>query len=107
MEVAGNYAMEKGTEVERRGLVTPATRADIIENLISKDFIERDKKNLITTKKRKALTEIVEDNFKSAKTTAKWEIKLSDIALGKVSNEAFLSCIETEIKENVAKYQGR
>ena len=107
METAGNDALEKGAEVERRGLGTPATRAGIIENLISKDFIERDKKNLIATKKGKALIEIVEDNFKSAKTTAKWEIKLSDIALGKASNEAFLSCIETEIKETVAKYQGR
>ena len=107
MEVAGNDALEKGAEVERRGLGTPATRAGIIENLISKDFIERDKKNLIATKKGKALIEIVEDNFKSAKTTAKWEIKLSDIALGKSSNEAFLSGIETEIKETIAKYQGR
>ena len=107
MEVAGNDALEKGAEVERRGLGTPATRAGIIENLISKDFIERDKKNLIATKKGKALIEIVEDNFKSAKTTAKWEIKLSEIALGKSSNEAFLSGIETKIKETIAKYQGR
>ena len=107
METAGNDALEKEAEVERRGLGTPATRAGIIENLIFKDFIERDKKNLIATKKGKALIDIVEDNFKSAKTTAKWEIKLSDIALGKASNEAFLSCIETEIKETVAKYQGR
>lgn len=107
MELAGNDALQKGIEVERRGLGTPATRAGIIENLISKDFIERDKKNLIATKKGKALIEIVEDNFKSAKTTAKWEIKLSDIALGKASNEAFLSGIETEIKETIAKYQGR
>lgn len=107
MELAGNDALEKGAEVERRGLGTPATRAGIIENLIFKDFIERDKKNLIATKKGKALIEIVENNFKSAKTTAKWEIKLSDIALGKSSNEAFLSGIESEIKETVAKYQGR
>ena len=107
MEIAGNDALEKGAEVERSGLGTPATRAGIIENLISKDFRERDKKNLIATKKGKALIEIVEDNFKSAKTTAKWEIKLSDIALGKVSNEAFLSCIETKIKETVAEYQVR
>jgi len=107
METAGNDALEKGAEVERRGLGTPATRAGIIENLISKDFVERDKKNLIATKKGKALIEIVEDNFKSAKTTAKWEIKLSDIALGKASNEAFLSCIESEIKETGAKHQGR
>ena len=107
METAGNDTLQKGVEVERRGLGTSATRAGIIENLISKDFIKRDKKNLIATEKGKALIEIVEDNFKSAKTTAKWEIKLSDIALGKSSNEAFLSGIETEIKETIAKYQGR
>ena len=107
MEIAGNDALQKGIEVERRGLGTPATRAGIIENLISKDFIERDKKNLIATKKGKALIDIVEDNFKSAKTTAKWEMDLSDIALGKASNEAFLSGIETEIKETIDKYQGR
>jgi DNA topoisomerase len=40
MEIAGNDALQKGIEVERRGLGTPATRACIIENLISKDFIE-------------------------------------------------------------------
>ena len=107
MEVAGNDALEKGVEVERKGLGTPATRAGIIENLISKDFIERDKKNLIATKKGKDLIKIVEDNFKSAKTTAKWEIKLSDIALGKSSKEAFLLGIEVEIKETIAKYQGK
>ena len=55
METAGNDALEKGVEVERKGLGTPATRAGIIENLISKDFIERDKKNLIATKKEKLL----------------------------------------------------
>ena len=40
MEVAGNDALEKGAEVERRGLGTPAPGPGIIENLISKDFIE-------------------------------------------------------------------
>ena len=46
MEIAGNDALEKGVEVERKGLGTPATRAGIIENLIFKGFVERDKKNL-------------------------------------------------------------
>ena len=51
MEIAGNDALEKGVEVERKGLGTPATRAGIIENLIFKRFVERDKKNLIATHK--------------------------------------------------------
>ena len=106
MEIAGNDALEKGAEVERKGLGTPATRAGIIESLIYKGFIERDKKNLVATQKGKSLIEIVADNFKSAKTTAKWEMELSDIAQGKSSKKEFLSGIETEIKETIAKCQG-
>lgn len=45
MEIAGSEALEKGVEVERKGLGTPATRAGIIENLIYKGFVARDKKN--------------------------------------------------------------
>ncbi|KDE68621.1 DNA topoisomerase [Fusobacterium necrophorum DAB] len=80
MEIAGNEALEKGVEVERKGLGTPATRAGIIENLILKGFVERDKKNLIATHKGISLVTIVADSFKSAETTAKWEMELSDIA---------------------------
>ena len=47
MEIAGNEALEKDIEVERKGLGTLTTRAGIIENLIFKEFVERDKKNLI------------------------------------------------------------
>ena len=106
MEIAGNDTLEKDVEVERKGLGTPATRAGIIENLIYKGFIERDKKNLIATEKGKSLIEIVADNFKSAKTTTKWEMELSDIAQGKSSKKEFLEGIEAEIKDAIAKYQG-
>ena len=105
MEIAGSEAMEKGIEVERKGLGTPATRAGIIENLIYKGFIERDKKNLIATRKGKSLIEIVADTFKSAEMTAQWEMQLSDIAQGKSSKEEFLDSIEAEIKNAVAKYK--
>lgn len=104
MELAGNDALEKGVEVERKGLGTPATRAGIIENLIYKGFIERDKKNLIATHKGISLVTIVSDTFKSAETTAKWEMELSDIAQGKSSKKNFLEAIENEIKEVVLKY---
>ncbi|QCK37990.1 DNA topoisomerase 3 [Streptococcus pyogenes] len=105
MEIAGNEALEKGVEVERKGLGTPATRAGIIENLIYKGFVERDKKNLIATHKGISLVTIVSDTFKSAETTAKWEMELADIAQGKSSKKEFLDVIENEIKEAVLTYR--
>lgn len=104
MEIAGNDALEKGVEVERKGLGTPATRAGIIENLIFKGFVERDKKNLVATHKGISLVTIVSDTFKSVETTAKWEMELSDIAQGKSSKEEFLEAIENELKEAVLTY---
>lgn len=104
MEIAGNDALEKGVEVERKGLGTPATRAGIIENLIFKGFVERDKKNLIATHKGISLVTIVADTFKSAETTAKWEMELAEIAQGKRLKEEFLEAIEKEIKEVVLTY---
>ncbi|HEP7453708.1 TPA: DNA topoisomerase 3 [Streptococcus pyogenes] len=105
MEVAGNDALEKGAEVERKGLGTPATRAGIIENLIFKGFVERDKKNLIATHKGISLVTIVADSFKSAETTAKWEMELSDIAKGKGNKEDFLKKIEEEINITIKQYK--
>ena len=105
MELAGNDALDKNIEVERKGLGTPATRAGIIENLIFKGFVKRDKKNLVATHKGISLVTIVADTFKSAETTAKWEMELSDIAQGKSSKENFLDAIENEIKGAVLTYR--
>ncbi|BAN60877.1 hypothetical protein ANG_0407 [Streptococcus anginosus subsp. whileyi MAS624] len=105
MEVAGNDALENGVEVERKGLGTPATRAGIIENLIYKGFVERDKKNLVATHKGISLVTIVSDTFKSAETTAKWEMELSDIAKGKENKEDFLKKIEEKINITIKQYK--
>ncbi|KKC20129.1 putative DNA topoisomerase [Streptococcus sp. NCTC 11567] len=105
MEVAGNEALEKGIEVERKGLGTPATRAGIIESLIFKGFIERDKKNLIATNKGISLVTIVSDTFKSPETTAEWEMRLSDIANGKANKDDFLKGIEEKIRETIGIYR--
>ena len=105
MEIAGNDSLDKNVEVERKGLGTPATRAGIIENLIYKGFIERDKKNLIATPKGKSLIGIVADNFKSAEMTAQWEMELSEIAQGKSSKKEFLEKIEEQIKHTVEEHQ--
>ena len=104
MEIAGNDELDKNIEVERKGLGTPATCAGIIENLIFKGYVERDKKNLIATNKGINLVTIVSDTFKSAKTTAKWEMKLSDISSGNASKDDFLRGIEKEIKDTIIKY---
>lgn len=104
MEIAGNDVLEKGIEVERRGIGTPATRAGIIENLIYKGYIKRDKRNLISTRKGLNLVSIVIDEFKSPKTTAEWEMRLSEIANGKEDKEIFLKEIEEEIKNTIGRY---
>lgn len=104
MEIAGNDALEKGIEVERRGIGTPATRAGIIESLIYKGYIKRDKRNLISTRKGLNLVSIVIDEFKSPKTTAEWEMRLSEIANGKEDKEIFLKEIEEEIKNTIGRY---
>ena len=105
MELAGTEMIDKDAEVERRGLGTPATRAGVIENLIYKGFVERDKKNLLATHKGINLITIVAEKFKSAETTAKWEMELSDIASGKENKEAFLRRIEKEIQSLVEQYR--
>ena len=105
MELSGTEMIDKAVEVERRGLGTPATRAGVIENLIYKGFVERDKKNLLATHKGINLITIVAEKFKSAETTAKWEMELSDIASGKESKEAFLRRIEKEIQSLVEQYR--
>ena len=105
MENAGIESLDKDIEVERKGLGTPATRAGIIENLIHKDLIRRDNKNLLVTEKGNRLVSIVEDKFKSAKTTSEWEMKLAKISSGEVDKEDFLREIEDSIRELVDRYK--
>lgn len=104
MEIAGNDSLDKDVEVERKGLGTPATRAGVIENLIYKGFVERDKKNLISTEKGRKLISVIDEVFKSAKLTAIWEMKLSYVASGNITESEFLRDIEAEIKKIIASY---
>jgi len=104
MEIAGNDSLDKDVEVERKGLGTPATRAGIIENLIYKGFVERNKKNLISTEKGRKLICVIDEIFKSAKMTEIWEMKLSYVASGNITEAEFLRDIEKEIKKIIASY---
>lgn len=104
METAGSDIIDKDIEVERKGLGTPATRAGIIENLIAKGFVIREKKNLLSTDKGLALITVVSEFLKDPNTTANWEMKLHDIAKGKIQEEAFLEEIQSKINELVLPY---
>ena len=70
-------------------------------------FVERDKKNLITTHKGISLVTIMTNSFKSEEMIAKWEMELLDIAQGKSSKKEFLKDIEVKIKEAILKYIGK
>ncbi|UHR02959.1 DNA topoisomerase 3 [Peptoniphilus sp. GNH] len=98
MEVAGSEAIEKGIEVERKGLGTPATRAGIIERLIGVGYVIREKKNLIASDKGKALIDIVSEAVKNPETTAYWENQLAKISTGNFKDDVFIDNICNEIK---------
>lgn len=103
MEIAGSDALDKNVDVERKGIGTPATRASIIENLISKGFVTREKKALHVTTKGITLLCAVDTAFKSARLTALWETKLSEIAQGTYSSEAFLEKLTNKLDEVIQK----
>ena len=88
---------ELKTYVKERGLGTPATRAAIIEGLISAKYIYRKKKQLYITDFGRDFVSALPDNIKSAELTAHWEQMLSDIEQGKCGEEDFMS----EIIKNV------
>lgn len=100
-----NATEETNEDVERKGLGTPATRAGIIENLIQKELIKREKKNLIITEKGNNLVSIVYEKFRDPKTTSEWELKLNKISKGEISSESFLKEIENEITEVITRYK--
>ena len=102
MENAGKEDMPD--EVERRGLGTPATRAAIIEKLVSGGFVERKGKNLIPTKAGVNLVTVLPELLTSPKLTADWEQRLNEVAKGQASPEDFMDGIEAMAAELVRKY---
>src|SRR5690606_16693706 len=74
------------------GLGTMATRADIIEKLFNSFMIEkRGGKEIYLTSKGRQLLDLVPEDLKSPALTAEWEMKLEQIAKGKMRKEAFLN----------------
>ena len=80
------------------GIGTPATRANIIETLILRDYIRRDKKAIIPTEKGLAVYEIVKDKkIANAEMTGSWELALATIEAGQMPAEKFAKGINSYV----------
>jgi len=81
------------------GIGTPATRANIIETLILRDYIRRDKKSIIPTEKGLAVYEIVKDKkIANAEMTGAWELALAAIEAGKMPADKFSQGINSYVE---------
>ena len=81
------------------GIGTPATRANIIETLILRDYIRRDKKAIIPTEKGLAVYEIVKDKkIANAEMTGSWELALAAIEAGKMPADKFSQGINSYVE---------
>ena len=87
--------------VKERGLGTPATRASIIEELISAGYITRSKKQLISTDFGRRFVRTLPDRVKSAELTAHWERMLTDIENGKERPDSLMNEICNNLRETI------
>ena len=103
METAGKIIEDEELKeaIKDSGLGTPATRANIIENIISKGYIERKGKSLIATSKAKSFISLVDDRIKEPELTAEWEKQLLDMEKGLVDEIEFTNNIKTFVKNIV------
>jgi DNA topoisomerase-3 len=80
--------------LKEKGIGTPATRASIIETLLKRNYIQREKKNLLATDLGLYLIALVRDrDLKSPELTGQWEAKLRTIERGKLEPEQFMQAI--------------
>ena len=81
------------------GIGTPATRANIIETLILRDYIRREKKTVVPTEKGLAVYEIVKDKrIANAEMTGSWELTLAAIEAGQMPPEKFAQGINSYVE---------
>lgn len=97
MEHASRYVEDKDLkaaldddESHSGGIGTPATRANIIEQLVHSRYMERKGKQLRSTPEGRLLIKVVTPELKDVKLTAQWESMLSDIEHGQGDEDAFL-----------------
>lgn len=106
MEVAG--AKDMPEDAERKGLGTPATRAGILEKLVSTGFVERKKSKkivqLLPTHDAVSLITVLPEQLQSPILTAEWEYRLKEIECSELEPDAFLGGITEMLKELVSTY---
>ncbi|BAL00227.1 DNA topoisomerase III [Oscillibacter valericigenes Sjm18-20] len=107
MEVAG--AKETPDDAERKGLGTPATRAAILEKLVSTGFVERKKAkktvSLMPSHTGVSLITVLPEQLQSPLLTAEWEQKLKQVERGELTADAFLDGITAMLRELVKTYK--
>ncbi len=107
MERAG--AKEMPDDAERKGLGTPATRAGILEKLVSTGFVERKKSkktvSLIPQSVGVSLITVLPEQLQSPLLTAEWEHRLKEIEHGTLSPDAFMHDICSMVAELVRDYE--
>ena len=107
METAS--AKEMPEDSEHHGLGTPATRAAILEKLVSNGFVERKKSkktvHLMSTHAAYSLISVLPEQLRSPKMTAEWEQKLRMVESGDFSSDDFLSGISDMVSDLTANYK--
>ena len=107
METAGKEDMPE--DAERKGLGTPATRAGILEKLVSAGFLERKKSKktvqLMPSHDAVSLITVLPELMQSPLLTAEWEYRLGEIERGELSPEDFMAGISAMLRDLVGTYQ--
>src|SRR5499427_5117517 len=96
METAGKLVTDEQLKeaLKERGLGTPATRAAIIETLLVRGYITREKKTLAATDLGRYLVALVRDQaLKSPELTGEWEAKLKEVERGQLDPRQFMAKI--------------
>ena len=107
MESAGSKDMPE--DAERKGLGTPATRADILERLVSTGFVERQKNkktvSLVPSHSGISLVTILPEQLQSPLLTAEWEWQLKKVEHGELEPDQFMAEISGMVAELVKTYE--
>ena len=88
METAGNKDFD--SETEKKGLGTPATRAGIIEKLVSSGYAVRKGKQILPSTEGRELVNVMPAYLKSAAMTAEWENQLLMMEKGQITDTQFM-----------------
>ena len=92
------------TAIRKAGIGTPATRAAVIETLFARNYIRRDKKNLVPTEKGLAVYDTGKDKkIADVEMTAAWEDTLAKIETGEADAPSFRRDIEVYTAQIVAE----